>query len=96
MIWKYPIIMFLSFLVAYYSFFSFFFFLGVHFSVAMGIFPVGTSGRFPQGKPAAASQSRATQPLTQKLMIYKKHTGSFRFPNPLNSDMDYRIFNVRT
>ena len=49
----------------------------------MGIFPMGNSGRFPQGKLAAT------------LMNYKCKLGLFCFRNPSNSDMDERIFNLR-
>ena len=38
----------------------------------MGISPVGNSGRFPQGKPAATKSRYPT------LMNYKAHAGSFR------------------
>ena len=53
---------------------------------------MGNSGRFPQGKPAA------TESRYPNLINYKAHAGSFPVSgtNPLNSDMNYRIFNVRT
>ena len=46
---------------------------------------MGNSGRFPQGKPAAAESCYPT------LIIYTVHAGSFRIHNPPNSDMDNRI-----
>ena len=56
----------------------FFFFL-LHCAV-----PVGNSGSFAQGKPAATESCYPT------LINYKVHAGSFRVSCPLNSDMDYR------
>ena len=59
----------------------------------MGIFPMGNSDRFPQGKPAA------TEPRYPTLINYKVHAGSFRVSiNHWTLNMDYRIFkfNFRT
>ena len=52
-----------------------------------GIFPMGNSGCLP--REIQLGQSRATQPTV--------HASVFQcFHNPPNSDMDYRILNVRT
>ena len=57
----------------------------VHFVVVV---PMGISGCFPQGKPAATVLHYPT------LIHYKVHAGSFR--SPPNSDADYRISNMHT
>ena len=44
----------------------------LRFVAPMGIFPVGKSGHFPQGKPAA------TESRYPNLRNYKVHAGSFR------------------
>ena len=44
----------------------------LHLVVAMGILHMGTSGRFPQGKPAASESRYPT------LINYKVYAGSFR------------------
>ena len=62
-----------------------FYFLQLH--CPDGIFPTGHSVCFPRGKPAA-TESR-----------YPTYCACWVFlccHNPPNSDMDYRIFNVRT
>ena len=51
-----------------------------------GISPMGNSGCFPRGKPAATESRYQT---------YGANWVFGCFHNPLNSDMDYRIFNVR-
>ena len=43
-----------------------------HFVVPMGISPMGNSGGFPEGKPAATESRYST------LINYKVHAGSFR------------------
>ena len=48
---------------------------------------MGNSGCFPRGKPAA-TESR--YPTYDACWVF------YCFHNPPNSDMDYRIFNVRT
>ena len=53
----------------------------------IGISPVGKSGYFPWGKPAAKVSRYPT---------YCNCWMFWRFSNPPNSDMDYRICNVRT
>ena len=53
----------------------------------IGISPVGKSGRFPRGKPAA-TESR--YPTYGACSVFEC------FHNPPNSDMDYRILNVHT
>ena len=64
----------------------------VHFVVPMGISSMENSGRFFP-KESQLQQSLAAQ---RTLINYEAHAGSFRFfHNPPNSDMDYRIFNVR-
>ena len=63
----------------------------IHFVVPIEISPMGNSGRFPQGKPGATESRYPT------VINYCVHTGSFRVSRtPPNSDMDYRIFDVRT
>ena len=56
----------------------------------MGISPMGNLGCFRQGKPAATESRYPT--------LLKVHAGSFHVSiiHQINSDMDCRIFNVRT
>ena len=59
----------------------------LHFAVPMGISPMGNSGRFPEGKPAATESRYPT------LINHKRACWVFScFHNPPNSDM---IINVR-
>ena len=55
--------------------------------VPNGISPMGNSGCFLRGKPAATESRHPTNRACWVLQ---------RFHNPPNSDMDHRIFNVRT
>ena len=63
----------------------FFFFLRLY--CPSGISPIGISGCFPRGKPAATESCYPT---------YCACSMFWCFYNPPNSDMTYRIFNVRT
>ena len=71
------------------SFFSFFLFLNnfLQLYCPNGISPMGNSGRFPRGK-SAATESR--YPTDGACWVF------YCFYNPPKSDIDYRIFNVRT
>ena len=61
----------------------------VHFVVPMGIFPWEIPVTFPK---VSQLQTVSRDPT---LINYNVHAGCFRVRNPPNSDMDYRIFNVR-
>ena len=52
-----------------------------------GISPMGNSGCFPRGKPAAAESRYATYGACWVLLF---------FHNPPNFDMDYRTYDVHT
>ena len=52
-----------------------------------GISPMGNLGCLPQGKPAA---TKSRYPTYCACWVF------YCFHNPLNSDMDYRIFNMHT
>ena len=67
-----------------------FLFCFVHFVVPMGISPMGNSGRFPQGKPAATESRYPT------LTNFSACWDFSRFHNPQKSKMDYMIFNMHT
>ena len=53
----------------------------------IGISPMGNLGHFPWGKPAATESHYPSYGACQVFQC---------FHNPTNSDLDYRIFNVRT
>ena len=77
-----PFTSFSFFLSFFFSLFFFFFF--VQLDSADGISPVGNSGVF--SGESQLRQSRATQPACWVFQCFR---------NLPNSDMDYRIFNVR-
>ena len=74
------------FLVCFFLLFSHFFFTCHNYVVPMGFLPMGKSGCFLRGKPAATES---------RYLIYGACWVFLCFHNPPNSDMDYRIFNVR-
>ena len=67
------------------SFFIFFIFLQLY--CPKGISPIGNSGCSPQGKPAATG---SRYPAYGACWVFQC------FYNPPNSDMVFRVFNVRT
>ena len=69
----------------YFYFYNIFFLLQLY--CTNGISPMRNSGCFPQGKPGATA---SRYPTYCACWMFKC------FHNPPNSDMDYRIFNVRT
>ena len=64
------------------------FFVFLHFVVPMGISPMENVGRFPQGKPAPTVA--LPNPNESACWVFSC------LHNPPNSDMYYRIFNMRT